>query len=46
MYCMDCLEVSEQQTAIGICIQCGAAVCPAHARVSVRHLAPRLAALS
>ncbi len=33
MYCMDCLAASEQQTAIGICIQCGAAVFLRHAQV-------------
>jgi hypothetical protein len=39
MHCMDCLAASERQTAVGICTQCGAAVCVRHAQVGQQLLA-------
>ncbi|MDQ0601947.1 LSD1 subclass zinc finger protein [Streptomyces canus] len=35
MHCLDCRTQATTHTAVGICRDCGAAVCEAHARVAV-----------
>ena len=39
MHCMDCLTADQQTAAIGICAQCGAAVCSRHVQVGQQFLA-------
>ena len=39
MQCMDCLMAGRQEAAVGICSQCGAAVCLRHAQVGQQSLA-------
>ncbi|MGW3647532.1 DUF2180 family protein [Streptomyces sp. NPDC000878] len=34
MHCLNCSGIGPQVTAIGVCAQCGAAVCPAHRELS------------
>ena len=38
MHCMDCLVADRQEAAIGICSQCGVAVCLRHAQVGQQFL--------
>ncbi|MGW3045260.1 DUF2180 family protein [Kitasatospora sp. NPDC001159] len=39
MYCLDCHSAGRQMAAVGVCSQCGAAVCPEHAEVGQQYLA-------
>ena len=34
MNCFDCASLGRQETAVGICADCGAGVCADHARLS------------
>ncbi|MWA14603.1 DUF2180 family protein [Streptomyces sp. BA2] len=36
MHCLDCRERATTSTAVGVCHDCGAAVCETHARVDAR----------
>ena len=45
MNCFDCAAIGRAETAVAVCADCGAAVCPRHAQVSARWLT-RTAALN
>lgn len=38
MHCLDCSGIGAQVAAIGVCAQCGAAVCPVHSELSEQFL--------
>ena len=38
MNCFDCAALGDATPAVATCADCGAAVCPAHARVAARWL--------
>ncbi|MET9868863.1 DUF2180 family protein [Streptomyces sp. NPDC006386] len=38
MHCLDCTGIGAQVAAVGVCAQCGAAVCAVHAEVSEQYL--------
>ncbi|MFI5569188.1 DUF2180 family protein [Streptomyces sp. NPDC051740] len=38
MHCLDCAGIGAQVAAVGVCAQCGAAVCAVHAGVSEQYL--------
>ncbi|MEU8568609.1 DUF2180 family protein [Streptomyces pathocidini] len=45
MWCYDCAELGREAGSVGVCRDCGAAVCPAHA-VAVEHPVRRPAGLA
>ncbi|MFF1306542.1 DUF2180 family protein [Streptomyces sp. NPDC058307] len=38
MHCLDCTGIGAQVAAVGVCAQCGAAVCAVHAEFSEQYL--------
>ncbi|MFF1676176.1 DUF2180 family protein [Streptomyces sp. NPDC058256] len=38
MNCLDCDGIGAQVAAVGVCSQCGAAVCPVHSEISQQFL--------
>ncbi|MFE1800806.1 DUF2180 family protein [Streptomyces sp. NPDC059517] len=38
MHCLECSGIGAQVTAVGVCAQCGAAVCPDHCELSEQFL--------
>ncbi|WP_189147997.1 DUF2180 family protein [Streptomyces lacrimifluminis] len=38
MNCLDCADIGAQVAAVGVCSQCGAAVCAVHCEISQQFL--------
>ena len=43
MNCFDCAALGSAMTAVAVCADCGAGVCPDHAHVAIRRLTRTLA---